>query len=66
MHTINITESSVQGCGPAGWVRCGFDIAECAVDCGSECISCIWDSIQQCIGCLTAVDVVKRIGTDSV
>ena len=44
-------------------MKCGLDIGECAVDCGSECISCIWDSIEQCIGCLTAVDVIKNIGT---
>ena len=63
LRAINITESLVQWCDPLGWVKCGLDIGECAVDCGLECISCIWDSIEQCIGCLTAVDVIKNIGT---
>ena len=44
-------------------MECGLDIGECAVDCGWECISCIGESIEQCIGCLTAVDVIKNIGT---
>ena len=58
-----IAESLVQGCDPLEWVECGLDIGECAVDCGWECISCIGESIEQCIGCLTAVDVIKNIGT---
>ena len=62
-NQLLFTESLVQGCNWSGWVQCGLHIGECAFDCGSECISCIGESIKQCIGCLTAVDVIKNIGT---
>ena len=65
-YATNNTESLVRWCDWSGWVKCSLDIAECAIDCGSECISCIGESIEQCIGCLTAVDVIKNIGTHKI